>query len=217
MRCLPWKRDARANYTPTDVVYIDARCSTPVALFKAGAALPEYALADPEVVPCALEADRYSVRRVGEKLTDIPGNVYYQDGTECHLLGSVSLSAESLTAVRLAEVAPPELFVAAERVPTESAERLSSVECPTFNIGIFDVSATHDRFRCGALGVSQQVQGVTMIAVRVGPCARSTPRVRPEPGETDQPRVRREPRELNSPDARRCLEFEDPLDRAGRN
>jgi hypothetical protein len=127
-RCLPWTRDARASYTRTDVVYLDAGCSEAVVLFKADAALPEYTLGDPEVVPCTQGADRYPAHRVGEVVPELTRETYYRDGSLCRWLGPVSLSASSLTAARLGEVVPPEVFVAAERVPTKSSERLSPID-----------------------------------------------------------------------------------------
>jgi hypothetical protein len=128
VRCLPYKREARAHFTSTDIVYLDGRCSSPVALFNADVALPEYVLGDPNLVPCAPEAARHLVYRVGEELSDLPGNVYYRVGEECHSIGSPDLSAESRKAAKLGDAVDPRIFVAAERVLAESTERLSPVE-----------------------------------------------------------------------------------------
>lgn len=128
IRCLPDERDSRPHLTPNDIVYVDFRCSSPVALFNADLELPEYVIVDPEVRRCEKEMTRYPVQRVGEELSALPGDLHYRVGEKCYLLGEVDLSARALKAARLGDAVNPQLFVAAELVPTKSTERLSPVE-----------------------------------------------------------------------------------------
>jgi hypothetical protein len=126
VRCLPWLRDPLSGYSGSDIVYTDAECIHP-ALELDAAVLPPVYTHDDSALRATCSERRYPVRRVGNVVVG-DGRIYFRTSVSGECLGVGAGLPSGRVLYALGEEVPPDTFQSAERVVSESGERLRAVE-----------------------------------------------------------------------------------------